>query len=661
MNHEDLYEKIKQSSEEITIPNKIKPEKMNQMLKNSQAPKKKNPLLYVAAPALSFVVMAALVVTVMQKNDMPSSLSNYTGSIASNEAQVLVEKAQEIQDGIDAISSILYPANSYEKLYKQTIDVASEKEKKYYFIEEDAVNEETLNASGAISDLSGTRSDFSNTNLRTEGVDEADMVKTDGTYIYSAIDKSSIRCYKANKGKSTLISTIVPTPEDLGGEIKEIFLNENRLYVIFSKYESTLETDKEGTSFAEDIAYVSNNVTTSLSTYDVSDPKKPVLVATATQDGDYYTARKINQTFYLITSYYPEDGSQSFFDKIKNNFRSSSAAEKEGKNYAPKVNNEAISPCNIFLGKEQTSNDYLVISSISEEKPEEIIDSKAFSTYINNVYVSNQSLYLYYTQYSKNSSSTNIIKINLSEGAIIPKGVGNVPGTINDTFSLDEAEDYLRVVTTSSTQDNGLYILNDKMKIIGKLTNLAPGEQIKSARFMKDIGYFVTFRNMDPLFSVDVSDPKNPKLLGELKITGFSEYLHFFGENQLLGVGYEVNPDTNETVGGKLSMFDISNPSNVTEVKKTVIKSIDEIPALYDYKSFLVSPDKNLIGFMGTDWSGLVADTYYLYTYQPQKGFVLKRKIPIDVCTDKKARGIYIEDYFYLVHKDKVESYSLSD
>ena len=123
------------------------------------------------------------------------------------------------------------------------------------------------------------------------------------------------------------------------------------------------------------------------------------------------------------------------------------------------------------------------------------------------------------------------------------------------------------------------------MQVCGNIGDLAEGEDIRSARFLGDIGYFVTFRNTDPLFSVDLSDPSDPKILGELKITGFSSYLHFYGENKLLGVGNEVDPETGAYTGIKLAMFDVSDPSNVKQLHKFVIKDTLQIKSYYINKA----------------------------------------------------------------------------
>ena len=139
------------------------------------------------------------------------------------------------------------------------------------------------------------------------------------------------------------------------------------------------------------------------------------------------------------------------------------------------------------------------------------------------------------------------------------------------------------------------------MKGSGIIEDLAFGESIQSARFLGDTGYFVTYKQVDPLFSVDLKDPENPKVIGELKVTGFSEYLHFYGENKLLGIGQETDPDTGELRGIKLSMFDISNPADVKEVDKIVLKDIDIYSPQDNYRSVMIDADENIIGFaMGT-------------------------------------------------------------
>ena len=216
------------------------------------------------------------------------------------------------------------------------------------------------------------------------------------------------------------------------------------------------------------------------------------------------------------------------------------------------------------------------------------------------------------------------------------------------------------------------------MKTVGKIENLAEGEEIKSARFMGKTGYFVTYRNTDPLFSVDLSDPEDPKVLGELKITGFSSYLHFYGENKLLGIGWETDPDTGNTIGMKCSMFDISDPSDVKETDRFVLKDVSFCDALTNYRSILAAPKKGLFGFAygmyGSYSDGYDSgeDFYYgVFNYNEEDGFVPGMYLKMNDCglfedgidwqDYRTARGIYIKDTFYLVTENGIASYNMAD
>ena len=191
--------------------------------------------------------------------------------------------------------------------------------------------------------------------------------------------------------------------------------------------------------------------------------------------------------------------------------------------------------------------------------------------------------------------------------------------------------------------------------------DLAEGEDIRSARFLGDIGYFVTFRNTDPLFSVDLSDPSDPKILGELKITGFSSYLHFYGENKLLGVGNEVDPETGAYTGIKLAMFDVSDPSNVKQLHKFVIKDTYDCPLFYNYKAAMIDTEKNVFGFM-------CDSSYMVFCYDEEKGF---ENVFTENLGDsyygysyrglQEVRGCFIGDDFYLVGGGQIRIYDMAN
>ena len=175
---------------------------------------------------------------------------------------------------------------------------------------------------------------------------------------------------------------------------------------------------------------------------------------------------------------------------------------------------------------------------------------------------------------------------------------------------------------------------------------------------MGDTAYFVTFRETDPLFSADLSNPKKPKIVGELKIPGFSEYLHFYGEDRLLGIGMNVDEETLVTDGVKLTMFDISDKTDVKESDTHVLNNVYSTEVSYDYKAALISPERNIIGFPGDSEGG---QKYFLFEYDEDNGFICNMEEKINGNGMRSSRGLYIEDTLYVVQGNIIEAYSLKE
>lgn len=520
---------------------------------------------------------------------------------------------------------------------------------------------DTMDIAGADTGGSGeTGANFSGTNLQEAGVDEGDIVKTDGQYIYILRRDLSLAILKADKKEPQLISTTY-----LGSQaesaIQEMYLDAEKetLYIILSEYITSFENNA-------DIYYTSANRQAKLLTYDISDQKNPVLTGTVTQDGFYETSRKNGPYLYLFTSYHPD---------IQDTYENSTIM--------PRINGAEAAAGDVFLPENLSDSAYLVISSVSTAKPDEIADSKILVSGASNYYVSEENIYITNTKHESGQTYTQITKFHYADGEIIGVAAGAVKGYLNNSFSLNEYEGNLRVVSTYTgddanivrdfasnltgkyyeenwTEHNALYVLDEHLQQIGRIDGLADNETIRSARFFGDTGYFVTFRQTDPLFSVDLSDPSNPRILGELKISGFSSYLHFYGENRLLGIGYEAEESTGRTTGLKLSMFDISDPENVTEISRFTIPGITWCPAIENYKSILVQPEKNLIGFY-------CDNRYLLFSYDEEKGFVseLIYDFYSDMLTGQAEydtmRGLYIEDTFYLAGNTFLVSFDMEN
>ena len=321
---------------------------------------------------------------------------------------------------------------------------------------------------------------------------------------------------------------------------------------------------------------------------------------------------------------------------------------------------------------------YTVITAFSLDNPKEKTDSKAVFGTAGTCYVSTDNIYItenYYDNNDADVTQTSIRKISYKDGKLQGSGQTKVNGTLNDSFSIDEYNGYLRLVTTvseinsggllgdffvpaeqqESEDTNSLYILDENLEITGEIHDLARDESIYSARLMGDVGYFVTFKQVDPLFSVDLSDPRNPKIIGELKIPGFSEYLHPYGDGKLLGIGMDVDEEGITTEGVKITMFDVSDPSDVREEDTYILEDMYGTDVGYDYKAVFVDVEKNLFGFLSYGDKGV----YTIFTYDEEEG--LKEVFSRELTWYGSTRGLYVGEKFYLVSGSTVESFRLSD
>jgi uncharacterized secreted protein with C-terminal beta-propeller domain len=305
------------------------------------------------------------------------------------------------------------------------------------------------------------------------------------------------------------------------------------------------------------------------------------------------------------------------------------------------------------------------MSSVDLKKPGKVVDYQVIMGYTSDIYVSNDAVYLQTVDYSGDVNMTGIVRMNYEDGKFKPAGVGVVKGDLLDAFAIDEdADGNLRVATTVVSYSGGidrknrLTVFDAQMKEVGKLSGLARGEEIKSARYIGDYCYLVTFENTDPLFTIDCSDPTNPTLVGELEMPGFSDYLHPWGAGKLLGFGYNGD-EYGRTEGLKLAMFDVSDPTDVSIIDSRSIGNADDAYALQDYKALLVSPSHGLIGFATRDWSDHEVQ-YQLYEYT-EHGFELVFATDVEGYDEATVRGLFIGDTFYLVEDGGASSYDMSN
>ena len=652
-----VLEKIRKSADSCEIPESLKPENLDLEKKGnlrniySRGPWKK---AAAAAAVLALAVLAGFL-TVNFKGNQGEQLS------ASFEtAKKMEETAGSAgkEEGAQTLEELYIPAEDYDEICKKLQNSLSNARSENLLESGTAMGDMAAAEEAAASEAADSGStvsyagDYSQTNVQTEGVDEGDVVKTDGRYLYIIREGREVQIVSIQAGKMAEVAVIRPTLEQSENSILDMYLTGDTLQIICQRYDADMQED------GEDAYYMNYRGITSVCTYDLTDRANPVHVGTTEQEGTYYTSRKSGEYLYLFTSVYPQESLiRQYAD--------------QGKEYGliPLVNGETMAASDIYIPKEDDrgGTEYMLITSVNENKPNQIADQKAILESASRFYVSTENIYLERENWESGSTQTAIARFSFSQGKIKGESAGVVNGAVTDDFATNEYDGFLRVLTTqwndSGSQTNNVYVLDQNMEIVGKIDNLAEDESIYSARFMGNTGYFVTYRQVDPLFSVDFSDPTHPKILGELKVSGFSEYLHFYGENRLLGIGWETDPETGATKGLKLSMFDVSDPADVKEVDKLVIKNIDYFPGEYNYKALTVSPEKNVIGLAASSYesSGTV-NSYMVFSYDEKEGFLTDLTYGLQEGGDVSAeevRGVYADDTFYVADGNNVTAFNM--
>jgi uncharacterized secreted protein with C-terminal beta-propeller domain len=505
-----------------------------------------------------------------------------------------------------------------------------------------------------------SNTDYSATNVQVQGIDEADIVKTDGKYIYY-VGSNAVRIVKAENGKLKDVSSIKLTQDK---NVSEIYTDKNRLVVIGSKatyipqYRPQVSDDIQTTGKRAFYPHYTSSYSFA-DVYDISVPENPVFIKGHEMEGNYQSSRKNGSIVYMITNNYIYNN-----DKILPMMRDSS--ENKEPVQLPLKDIMILPGCR--------PSGYVIVSAIdinntSKTKVEAITTSSQLT------YMNSSALYLASDNYNGNSTITKFIINGMNIGY---SGSGEVKGSILNQFSMDEYNGNFRVATTGNNENN-LFVLDSSLNISGSVTGLAKGERIYSVRFIGDKGYIVTFRTMDPLFVFDLSDPKNPKVTGELKIPGFSNYLHPVGENLLLGIGqdtydiFKKDSSGKEVVIGsrqggiKLSLFDVSDMGKPKEVSNYILgDSGSYSEAFYNHKAVMVDNSSGNIVFDAyiSDTSGKSQRGAAVFSLGG-KSIKLNGIVP---CTTPErtnslyipygCRTIYIGDMLYYVHDGVISSYN---
>jgi inhibitor of cysteine peptidase len=512
----------------------------------------------------------------------------------------------------------------------------------------------------------------STTNVQVEGVDEADCVKTDGEFLYIASGEV-ISIIKAYPPEQLSNATVIDMREslDLGENysawIQGIYLHQDRLVAVVSVSGPYLPFNSTGDDsykvYAPAIWRMPEERTV-LAVFSLDEGGEPSLVGTAGVSGYGVTSRLSGGTVYVVTQHYlwSYDSVVTLPEEWKGN--DSGAIPITDVHYDPGCKDPAS---------------FINIMALDVRSMESNLTS-ILTGYASTVYVSTEAMYLTFQKWtgsatdgimnsvkeafiadgivvSSDTTTTTIYKISLEGLHMEAIARGEVPGYLLNQFSMDEDGGLLRVATTFSweNQRSAVYVLDADLIIIGALEDLAPGERIYSCRFSGETLYLVTFRQVDPLFVIDLSDPAVPRLQGELKVPGFSSYLHPVGEGKLVGIGMQ-----NGSL--KVSLFDVSDPYDPEELDSLVVPGWSYSDALWDHKAVTYDPVTGSLVIPVSSWD---KDTWnctsgaYVFAISDTK-VELKGTVPPGP-GEYVMRAQFIGDWLYTISDTTIYVNSLID
>lgn len=541
------------------------------------------------------------------------------------------------------------------------------------------------------SSSSSNTKDYSTTNIQVENVDEADIVKTDGDYIYSISEDNVIITDVKDPKQPKVVATIKSEDDDIP---EDIILYKDKLVVISTKGNQTQRY------------YYNNRMNTVVKIYNITSREKPVLTKSYEMYEPYYTSRCIDNVLYVISS----GNLRKEDDKIVVGYNEDNM-EKE------------MSIDKIKYLKDVKTTKQTLISTVDLNNETADIKLDSYLMNISNAYVSENAIYLlnqkynndskipikllfgfkgvfgledYYEMDSESGYYTEIYKFDIKEN-VEYKAKTKVKGKTINQYSLDEKDNHLRIALYDN-DGSRVAIFDEDLKQIGISDNVAKGEKMYSSRFIGDKVYFVTYKTIDPLFVMDLSNEAKPKVLGKLKIPGYSTYLHPYDENHIIGIGMEtkeiINRNSNgkvisttaKVVGMKMALFDVSNVNSPVQISSVVIGDSRTTSAiLTNPKALLFSKEKSLIAIpvnnysqdfevtLSNNYETMInnytkyskpynAEGYFVYNINVQDGFKLKGVITHEktnatyyYSNSKLLRGLYIDNNLYTVSETMIK------
>lgn len=682
-----VLEEIRRDGEKLCIPKSLEPERMEESLKEHE--RKRFFLrgrLYPALAGAACVCLIGGALLRMERLGLLAPAREEAPGISAADMEAVISRWEAWpEEERELLGS---PEKTYEEIYErlsqswQELSMGADEADRYDVAETEMKAEASFVRKDSVRENSRKEA-FGKTNVQVETVAEADRIQNDGRYLYQVVQRQKSMKEEVWGTGIQILDTKDGLRETayLDGfeSVKEFYVWENLLITIEDKYYDSagaVPLQDKGKEAVYDLAYMPEQYH-EIRIYDIRDREKPEKLKTFTLQGGSESSRISEGYFYGISHFTAAPGE----------------GEEDYDAYIPTLDGKRMEAGKIYCPPEQTGDSFLVLVSIDLQNPYEFVDTRAVLMGNGTYYVSERNIYLasYRSVYEnpapregKTADWTELLRFSYLKGRFYGQARGEVPGRLDSSFSMDEYEGNLRLVTTVQEyeakkvtddrtgeelgydygqvkESNGLYILGKNLVLKGKIEGLAENESIYSARFLGDTGYFVTFRRTDPLFAVDLSNPEQPKVLGELKVSGFSDYLHGYGENRLLGIGMEADEDTGQQQGMKLSMFDLADPADVKEEARFRLENYNYSEVLYNHREVLIDVEENLIGF-STDGSdnGNYWRRYLVFSYE-NGAFVKKMELDMEGEDGgyMRMRATFIGDTLYLLCEDgHVRAYS---
>ena len=597
--NQDILNRIKAETT-VPLPERLTPERVAEHVAGETVQPKKRHIARYVSVAAAFVLLVLAGLAVWQLADgtptltAPLETPNVQAADAGDAYLQTAESYEQIEDLFVALRDENAPASrfSLSALFNGSDEAAASE------------GFDLGGVTGAVTDggMGGT-SAHGETNVQVEGVDEGDILKNDGSYLYIVrmandagyVDIVDIRDPQDlhSVGHIDVCKSTSTEERNTFADITELFVTGDTLTVLYTE---TTYPVTDWTLEIYDGAVGADTTQTTAAVYDITDRAAPVLRYTYAVDGSLISSRMTDSTLLLVTEYsvplYKNDSD------LKN--ASVPCFYKDGVKTRFPVNT-------VCLTANTDSQSYLTVTLLDTASDGTNAQMKAVLGGGTDIYCTDSVLLVAARDHTDavtysnmagdeiasfvpGAVDTRLFAFSLSDG-IRYQGSTEIDGTLLNQFAMDAHNGYYRIATTAE-DGSCLTVLNESLETVGELRGIAPGEDIYAARFMGDTAYLVTFYQTDPLFVLDLSDPASPRVTGELKIPGFSNYLHPYAENLLIGIG--TAGDENGATGQlKISLFDVGNMQEPKEISAVVFddRAFSDSAAQYDHHAYLSLSD----------------------------------------------------------------------